>query len=170
LLWFNNEFKAILLLSNLSNSDPAIQSLIVFENIFDLIIKTIEDEGGLIDGGVVVNDCLELLFNILQTNNSNKMLFMEVKYSFKLCSYLNFNNLLIMDHSNNSWTKRNISILLKIVRCLLAPNPSDRSIVVFFQQEFNRFQLINRLFELYVLTGSSDYLLSEVRLKTHKLN
>jgi hypothetical protein len=145
----------------------------VFENIFDLILKIIEDEGGIIDGGVVVNDCLQLLFNILQTHYSNKIIFMEAKYVCTLSKFLNLDHLGIMDRSNSTWlisqTITNISMLLKIIRCLLEPELSDRCVVLFFQKEFARFKLLNRLFDLYVLTGSIDNLHSEVKLQIKEI-
>jgi hypothetical protein len=152
--------------------DLTIQKIIVFENIFDLLFKIIDEEGGLIDGGVIVNDCLHLLFNILQTNCSNRMLFMEEKYINKLSNYLNLNNLGIIDSSNATGLAhqafKNIFMLLKIVRCLLTPDPSETCSVIFFQKQFSRFKFINSLFDLHCLTGSIENLLSEVCIKKDK--
>jgi hypothetical protein len=49
---------------------------VVFEGVFEKIFSIIREEG-YSDGGVVVQDCLELLNNLIRQNASNQMLLKE---------------------------------------------------------------------------------------------
>ncbi|KAJ6730037.1 B3 DOMAIN-CONTAINING PROTEIN [Salix viminalis] len=51
---------------------PEIQKILVFEGAFEKIFSIIKEEGGS-EGGVVVQDCLELLNNLLRNNASNQV-------------------------------------------------------------------------------------------------
>ncbi|KAG6408057.1 hypothetical protein SASPL_131059 [Salvia splendens] len=53
-----------------------IQKILVFEGAFEKIFSIIIEEGGS-EGGVVVQDCLELLNNLLRNNTSNQVLLRE---------------------------------------------------------------------------------------------
>ncbi|KAL0312560.1 UNVERIFIED_CONTAM: Golgin candidate 6 [Sesamum radiatum] len=53
-----------------------IQKIVVFEGAFEKIFSIIKEEGGS-EGGVVVQDCLELLNNLLRNNASNQVLLRE---------------------------------------------------------------------------------------------
>ncbi|KAI3881930.1 hypothetical protein MKW92_020722 [Papaver armeniacum] len=53
-----------------------IQKILVFEGALDKIFSIIKEEGGS-DGGVVVQDCLELLNNLLRYSASNQILLRE---------------------------------------------------------------------------------------------
>ncbi|XP_059645816.1 golgin candidate 6-like isoform X2 [Cornus florida] len=53
-----------------------IQKIVVFEGTFDKILGIVNEEGGS-EGGVVVQDCLELLNNLLCNNASNQVLLRE---------------------------------------------------------------------------------------------
>lgn len=108
--------EALLLLTYLTREAEEIQKIVVFEGAFEKIFSIIKEEGGS-DGGVVVQDCLELLNNLLRNNASNQILLREtmgfdplllilklrgVTYSFtqqktiNLLSVLETINLLIM--------------------------------------------------------------------------
>ncbi|KAM7478902.1 hypothetical protein LguiA_027115 [Lonicera macranthoides] len=63
--------EALLLLTYLTREAEEIQKIVVFEGAFDKIFSIIKEEGGS-DGGVVVQDCLELLNNLLRKNVSNQ--------------------------------------------------------------------------------------------------
>jgi intracellular protein transport protein USO1 len=45
---------------------------VAFENAFDILFTIIEQEGG-VDGGIVGQDCLSLLGNLLRYNSSNQV-------------------------------------------------------------------------------------------------
>ncbi|XP_061368743.1 golgin candidate 6-like isoform X2 [Gastrolobium bilobum] len=68
--------EALLLLTHLTREAEEIQKILVFEGAFEKIFSIIKEEGGS-DGGVVVQDCLELLNNLLRTNASNQVLLRE---------------------------------------------------------------------------------------------
>lgn len=69
--------EAISLLTYLTPTSPDIQKLVAFENAFERLFKIVEDEGGLAEGGQVVEDCLMLLSNLLRLNAHNQTLFRE---------------------------------------------------------------------------------------------
>lgn len=68
--------EALLLLTYLTREAEEIQKIVVFEGAFEKIFIIMKEEGGS-DGGVVVQDCLELLNNILRNNTSNQTLLRE---------------------------------------------------------------------------------------------
>ncbi|KAH8903939.1 hypothetical protein BR93DRAFT_946790 [Coniochaeta sp. PMI_546] len=69
--------EAITLLTYLTPTSLEIQKLVAFENAFDRVFSIIQAEGGLAEGGQVVEDCLILLANLLRLNSSNQALFRE---------------------------------------------------------------------------------------------
>ncbi|XP_022774367.1 golgin candidate 6-like isoform X2 [Durio zibethinus] len=74
LLVIRNE--ALLLLTYLTREAEEIQKIVVFEGAFEKIFSIVKEEGGS-EGGVVVQDCLELLNNLLRSNASNQVLLRE---------------------------------------------------------------------------------------------
>ncbi|CAI8594565.1 unnamed protein product [Vicia faba] len=68
--------EALLLLTHLTREAEEIQKIIVFEGAYDKIFSIIREEGNS-DGGVVVQDCLELLNNLIRSNASNQVLLRE---------------------------------------------------------------------------------------------
>lgn len=59
-----------------------------FENAFDRVFSIIDAEGSLTHGGVVVQDCLSLLANLLRFNASNQSFFRETGGVTKLAAIL----------------------------------------------------------------------------------
>ncbi|XP_042508019.1 golgin candidate 6 isoform X2 [Macadamia integrifolia] len=68
--------EALLLLTHLTCEAEEIQKIVVFEGAFEKIFSIIKEEGGS-EGGVVVQDCLELLNNLIRNNGSNQILLRE---------------------------------------------------------------------------------------------
>ncbi|KAF8396671.1 hypothetical protein HHK36_018296 [Tetracentron sinense] len=68
--------EALLLLTYLTREAQEIQKIVVFEGAFEKIFSIIKEEGGS-EGGVVVQDCLELLNNLVRNNVSNQILLRE---------------------------------------------------------------------------------------------
>ncbi|KAF6165224.1 hypothetical protein GIB67_030406 [Kingdonia uniflora] len=64
--------EASLLLTFLTRETEEIQKIVVFEGAFEKIFNIIKEEGGS-EGGVVVQDCLELLNNLLHKSSSNQV-------------------------------------------------------------------------------------------------
>ena len=77
-----------MLLVHLSDGHHDIQKIIAFENAFDRIFNIIDVEGG-VDGGIIVQDCLQLLTNLLAYNASNQVLFRETGFIQKLSRLFN---------------------------------------------------------------------------------
>lgn len=68
--------EALLLLTHLTREAEEIQKIVVFEGAFEKIFSIITEEGGS-EGGVVVQDCLDLLNNLIRNNASNQRLLKE---------------------------------------------------------------------------------------------
>ncbi|XP_071721110.1 uncharacterized protein [Rutidosis leptorrhynchoides] len=63
--------EALLLLTYLTREAEEILKILVFEGAFEKFFSIIKEEGGS-ECGVVVQDCLELLNNLLRNNSSNQ--------------------------------------------------------------------------------------------------
>ena len=68
--------EALLVLVALTKSDEELQKIVAFEGAFERAFAVMREEGG-VEGGVVVQDCLELCNNLLRDNPSNQTLFRE---------------------------------------------------------------------------------------------
>ncbi|MQL72581.1 hypothetical protein Taro_004932 [Colocasia esculenta] len=68
--------EALLLLTYLTREAEEIQKIVVFEGAFEKIFSIIKEEGGS-EGGVVVQDSLELLNNLIRNTASNQILLRE---------------------------------------------------------------------------------------------
>lgn len=73
---FMSVTQVLLLLIQLTKGNANIQKIVAFENAFDRIFDVIEQEGNA-DGGIVVEDCLLLMLNLLRGNVSNQNFFKE---------------------------------------------------------------------------------------------
>lgn len=69
-------FQALILLIHLTKGNANIQKIVAFENAFDRLFDVIADEG-YADGGIVVEDCLFIVHNLLKNNTSNQNFFKE---------------------------------------------------------------------------------------------
>ena len=74
-----NLLQALLILLHLTKGNANIQKIVAFENAFDRIFDIIAQEGG-VEGGIVVEDCLLLMLNLLRGNNSNQNFFKEGRF------------------------------------------------------------------------------------------
>jgi hypothetical protein len=134
-------------------------------------MEIIESEGSsVLRGGVVVEDCLNLLINLLQGNYSNQTFFKEANYIKQICKYLDLNDSDVAVVSgasadtSNGWTAQkssNLSLLLKLLRCLVAPS-NQQHVISDSQKAFSHFGLLHRLCALLTLPGLPADLLSEV--------
>ena len=57
---------------SLTETNADIQKIVAFENAFDRLLEIITAEGGL-NGGIIVQDCLQLTLNLLRYNVSNQV-------------------------------------------------------------------------------------------------
>lgn len=161
----------------MTKTNVNIQKILAFESGFDRIIEIIEGEGSVLNGGgVVVEDCLNLLINLLQSNYSNQSFFKEANYIKVICKYFDLsggssnNNSNSGSSSNNgdasdsNWGAqkcKNLSLLLKLIRCLVAPS-NQHQIINDSQKAFSHFGLLHRLCALLTSPGVPADLLSEV--------
>ncbi|KAK0626116.1 p115 like vesicle tethering protein [Immersiella caudata] len=76
--------EAISLLTDLTPASIDIQKLVAFEKGFERVFGIINEEGGLVDGARVVEDCLILLANLLRLNASNQSMFREMGFIAQL--------------------------------------------------------------------------------------
>lgn len=74
----------LMLLNDITQSSAELQKIVAFENAFDRIFSLIQAEGSLTYGGILVQDCLTLLANLLQLNASNQSLFRETGFVIRL--------------------------------------------------------------------------------------
>ena len=160
-------FKTILLLNNLTKTNANIQKIVAFESGFDRVMEIIEGEGSAIDGGIVVEDCFNLLLNLLQTNFSNQNYFKEANFIKKLSKFLDLGNSVAKVSGDTeeatNWTLQkttNLTLLLKLIRCLVSPT-NQQQIITDCQRAFNHFGLLHRLCALLMLAGVPADLLSE---------
>lgn len=161
----------ILLLNNLTKTNTNIQKIVAFESGFDRIMEIIDSEGSAADGGIVVEDCFNLLLNLLKMNYSNQNFFKEANYVKMLCKYLDLTGTspvsLAVDlgdsNSSSAWPvqkTKNVSLLLKLIRCLVAPN-NQQMIINDCQKAFNHFGMLHRLCAMLMMPGVPAELLGE---------
>jgi intracellular protein transport protein USO1 len=158
--------QAILLLINLTKTTNAnIQKIIAFESGFDRIMDIIDGEtaeASLGEGGIIVEDCLNLLIQLLKANNSNQSFFIEANYIKKICKYFDLSSKTpdseqaTSSTEKKSWSMQktiNTSLLLKLIRCLVAPNNtnSKQEQIVACQKAYNHFGLLHRLCAMLIV-------------------
>lgn len=139
---------ALVLFVRITQSNQNIQNLVAFENCMDKIMYIIELEGYL-DGTVaVVMDCLMILLNLTQYNESNQILFREGAHIQKLMPFLN-------NIQTIQWTNEKTSCLvlvLQIIDSMIVPTNSAIHVQA-CQSIMQRCGLLDKLCEL--LTASS---------------
>jgi hypothetical protein len=62
----------LLLLITLTQTNADIQKIVAFENAFERLFQIVQEEGAS-DGGIVVQDCMNLVHNLLRYNTSNQV-------------------------------------------------------------------------------------------------
>lgn len=117
----------LLLLIQMTRSNSNIQKIVAFENAFERLIDIVMDEGGS-DGGIVVEDCLVLLLNLLKNNVSNQNFFKEGSFIQRITPFFE----LQQDEQLAGWSAQkvtNIHLMLQIVRTLVSPsNPQQQTV------------------------------------------
>jgi len=77
--------EGLLLLIALTQSNADIQKIIAFESAFERLLSIITEEGAA-EGGIIVQDCLTLVHNLLRYNVSNQV--SNNLYSLAFCFQL----------------------------------------------------------------------------------
>ncbi|CAI9094132.1 OLC1v1029821C1 [Oldenlandia corymbosa var. corymbosa] len=136
--------EALLLLTYLTREAEEIQKIVVFEGAFEKIFSIIKEEGGS-DGGVVVQDCLELLNNLLRTNASNQVMLRETLGFDPLISILRLRG------SAYKFTQQKTINLLSVLETI--------QLLIYGGQEADPSRHTNRLTNITALVKVLDQLL-----------
>ncbi len=128
-----NSLAGLLLLITLTQTNADIQKIVAFENAFDRLMDIILEEGAT-EGGIVVQDCLQLCHNLLRYNVSNQNLFRESNMMQRIPDLLvaaapsskGKGTIIVgMDDPNVAWSDQkvpNVILVLELLRILCIPN------------------------------------------------
>ncbi|KAG0630720.1 hypothetical protein M758_1G199600 [Ceratodon purpureus] len=143
--------EALIVLAYLTRSAEEIQKIVVFEGAFDRLFNIIREEGGC-EGGIIVQDCLELLNNLLRSNPSNQIFLRETLGLQYICQLLK-----LRKGSADSITQQksiNLLCVLETVALLLAGGPDAKpgkdANIVANQTLFSQNKLLDILLALSV--------------------
>uniref|UniRef100_M3YBS6 General vesicular transport factor p115 n=1 Tax=Mustela putorius furo TaxID=9669 RepID=M3YBS6_MUSPF len=146
----------VLLLQALTRSNGAIQKIVAFENAFERLLDIITEEGNS-DGGIVVEDCLILLQNLLKNNNSNQNFFKEGSYIQRMKPWFHVGD------ENSGWSAQkvtNLHVMLQLVRVLVSPtNPPGATSSC--QKAMFQCGLLQQLCTILMATGVPADILTE---------
>lgn len=149
---------ALLLLIQLTKSNANIQKIVAFENAFDKLFEVIKEEG-YTDGGIVVEDCLLLMLNLLKNNTSNINFFKEGSYIQKLAPMF-----VIPDNIEEiGWSAQkvsNVHCVLQLVRTLVSPN-NPVQIISSCQKTMRNASLLEALCSILMTNGVPADILTE---------
>ncbi|KAJ1976343.1 Vesicle-mediated ER to Golgi transport protein [Dimargaris xerosporica] len=120
--------EALLLLITLTQDHDDIQKIVAFQGAFDRLLDIMTAEGG-IRGGIIVQDCIQLLHNLLRYNVSNQNFFRETSCIQRLPTLLstevdNANTQPYEEEESFVWSEQaaaNAAYLLDMVRLLIVP-------------------------------------------------
>lgn len=149
---------ALLLLIQLIKGNANIQKIVAFENAFDRLFDVIRDEG-FSDGGIVVEDCLIVMINLLKNNPSNQQFFKEGSYIQRLAPML----MLPPELDETGWTPQkmsNIHCMLQVIRALVNPSNSQH-IVQSCQKTLRNCGLLETLCKILMGSGVPADILTE---------
>ncbi|XP_022900877.1 general vesicular transport factor p115 [Onthophagus taurus] len=148
----------LLLLIQLTKNNANIQKIVAFENAFDKLFEVIKQEG-YSDGGIVVEDCLLLMLNLLKNNTSNINFFKEGSYIQKLTPMFD----LPKNIEEIGWSPQKVSnfhCVLELVRTLVSPsNPIQ--IVSSCQKSMRNSNLLQSLCDILMTAGIPADILTE---------
>ncbi|KAK9831631.1 hypothetical protein WJX74_003406 [Apatococcus lobatus] len=107
--------EALLLMTALATTSSEIQKNAASEGAFQRLFGIVRDEGGA-DGGIVVQDCMQLLNNLLQDHQGNQLLFREMGYLQSLPAFLKLQG----THAISKQTAANLSCGMLTLHWLIA--------------------------------------------------
>lgn len=152
---------ALLLLNQLTKGHANIQKIVAFENAFERILDIIIEEGAS-DGGIVVEDCLLLLLNLLKNNASNQNFFKEGSYVQRLTRFFELDDGAAAS-KQQGWSAQkvtNIHLMLQLVRTLVSPsNPQNQTVAC--QKVMNQCGLLQQLCSILMASGVPADVLTE---------
>ncbi|CAF4527141.1 unnamed protein product [Rotaria sp. Silwood1] len=148
---------SLLLLQILTRSNANIQKIVAFENGFERLFEILISEGGS-DGGVIVEDCLSVLLNLLKNNPSNQSYFRESSFIRRLVNCFELNSI-----GDKNWPKQketNINLFLQVIRTLVSPTNSNQNISA-CQRSISQCGLLHRLCVMLTMTTIPPDVLAE---------
>lgn len=173
--------QVLLLLIQLTKGNANIQKIVAFENAFDRIFDVIAQEGN-VEGGIVVEDCLLLMLNLLRGNISNQNFFKEGTYIYftRLCRNVNNTMLLVIlgsyiqkltpmfqissehDDPLNTWSPQkvsNVHCMVQVIRALVAPSGPAQVIFQIYKYATYKSRFFHTISCVYVgsIKLSKDY-------------
>ncbi|XP_031844161.1 general vesicular transport factor p115 isoform X2 [Nomia melanderi] len=151
----------LLLLIQLTKGNANIQKIVAFENAFDRIFDVIEQEGNA-EGGIVVEDCLLLMLNLLRSNISNQNFFKEGSYIQKLTPMFQIPPEL-EDSPLGGWSPQkvsNVHCMVQVVRALVAPSGPAQAVAT-CQQIMRACGLLQALCNILMASGVPADVLTE---------
>lgn len=115
----------LLLLTAMTASNVELQKIIAFHNVFEKLLDTIQGESGL-DGGIVVEDCFQLIMNLNQNNPSNQNYFRETSCIQRLPEIL---SIATEQSEPEEWENpqklANLMKMLQLIRLLTQPRGTN---------------------------------------------
>ncbi|KAG9323471.1 hypothetical protein KVV02_007796 [Mortierella alpina] len=123
--------EGLLLLISLTESNADLQKIVAFENAFERLLAIIADEGA-ISGGIIVQDCLQLVQNLLRYNVSNQNYFRETSCIQRIPAL--FSEEMIDESGQQDLTMKdiwsdqkgnNMIMVLELIRVLVVPDHSN---------------------------------------------
>jgi len=148
--------EALVVLTDLSRTSAELQKLFVFEDAFTKVFNMIHADGGLTQGGVVVQDCLSLLAILIRFNVSNQTNIREMGHVARFAALLPGGNkpkkARASAEEEDGWVSpqsdKNIWGLLAIMRMFLVKgSPGTLQNQNVFQQHGLVRQLLNIAFD-----------------------
>ncbi|KAF2674337.1 hypothetical protein BT63DRAFT_444927 [Microthyrium microscopicum] len=143
--------EALELLGNLTQSSTELQKLVAFAGTYDHLFQLLEQEGGLQDGGIIVQDCLILLANLVRQNSSNQSLFRESGCVSKLSNVIKSaytkpaNGENATEEFPNPQRDRNVWGLLAVIRLFLVSGSVGTNIN---QRSFQQSGILQQVLDL----------------------
>merc|ERR550519_2035742 len=151
---------ALILLFKLTKGNANLQKIVAFENAFDKLMDIIEAEGWS-DGGIVVEDCLRLMLNLLRNNSSNQTFFKEGSYISRIGPFLEI--VYQQNETDLGWSAQKVSnmlLMLQVIRTLVSPeNPSQ--VILACQQACHSGNVMNQLTSILLAVGIPADVLTE---------
>ncbi len=151
---------ALLLLIQLTKGHANLQKIVAFENAFDKLVDIVEVEG-YSDGGIVVEDCLRLMLNLLRNNASNQTFFREGSYIQRIGLFFDLD--LSEEELEVGWAAQKVSnmlYMLSVVRTLVSPsNPTQ--VTTSCQNTINSCGLLNKFCNILMAAGIPADILTE---------
>lgn len=150
---------ALLLLIQLTKGNANIQKIVAFENAFDRLFDVIKEEG-CSDGGIVVEDCLILMLNLLKNNSSNQQFFKEGSYIQRLAPMF----VMPPELEETGWTPQkvsNVHCMLQVVRALISPAANSNLIITSCQKTMRMCGMLEALCNILMGSGVPADILTE---------